>query len=104
MAKIYLIRNEFDNGNGEIENTVKAYATHELAKQEITKIIKKEIEMFVNDGTLERKSDGTIDFADNVDDSFIEVTATKLCLRNDWGFCDEIWIEELDIVTGGQAQ
>ncbi len=33
-----------------------------------------------------------------------EVTATKLCLRNDWGFRDEIWIEELDVVTGVQAQ
>lgn len=97
--KIYLIRNEFDNGNGETENTIKAYATRNLAEQAIKTMIDNEVEMFIDDGTLVRNSNGLISFADYVGDSFIEVTDTKLCLRNDWCFFDEIWIEELDVVT-----
>lgn len=96
--KIYLIRNEFDNGNGEIENTVTAYAAKQLAEQAIKTMIDDEINMLINDGTLARNDDGTIEFANFVGDSFIEVTDTKLCLRNDWNFTDNIWIEEKELI------
>ena len=90
---IYLIRNEFDNGEGEIENDIKAYATKELAKQAIKTIIDDEINKLINIGILTRKSDGTIEF-----DGHIEITDTKLNLSDEWGWNIQIWIEEIDVI------
>ena len=75
--KIFLIRNEFDNGNGETASTIKPCATRKLAEQLIAPIIEAEINQFIADGTLVRNGDGTIKFADFVGDSYIEVTDTK---------------------------
>lgn len=92
--KIYLIRNEFDNGEGEIENDIKAYATKELAKQAIKTIIDDEINKLIDIGILTRKSDGNIEF-----DGHIEITDTHLNLSDEWGWNIQIWIEELDVIT-----
>lgn len=98
--KIYLIHNDYEsNDSGENSHEITAYATREFAERAIKFMISDEVEQQLSNGTIVKRRNGKIKFDCHDSNCDVIITDTKLCLRDGWGFADEIWIEELDIVT-----
>ena len=56
-----------------------------------------EVEQQLSNGTIIKRN-GKIKFDCHNSNCDVEITETKLCLRDDWGFIDEIWIEEIELI------
>lgn len=103
--KIYIIHNDYENSdNGGYIHEITAYSTRELAERAIKTMIIDEVEQQLSNGTIVKTKAGKIKFDCHDSNCDVEITDTKLCLRDCWGFIDEIWIEELDVVTEVPAQ
>lgn len=98
--KIYLIRNEYFNPDENAIIEVKAYATKELALEAIKPMIKDEIEQQIENGIIERNENGSICFADESVVGDLYVSDCKLSIQDNWGFADDIWIEEVELIGG----
>lgn len=97
--KIYLIHNYYENNDGENSHEITAYSTRKLAERAIKFMISDEVEQQLSNGTIVKQRNGKIKFDCHDSNCDVVITDTKLCLRDGWGFTDEIWIEELDVVT-----
>lgn len=95
---IYLIHNDYENNdNGGYIHEIEAYATRELAEKAIKTMIIDEIEQQLSNGTIVKQND-KIEFDSHDSNCDVIITDTKLCLRNGWGFIDEIYIEEKELI------
>lgn len=97
--KIYLIHNDYENNNdGGYIHEITPCATRNIAEQLIKPMIADELQTQLDNGTIVERN-GTIEFDCHDSNCTIIITDTELRLRDFWGFSDEIWIEEAEVIT-----